>query len=697
MKSKFHLIYYVLLSLFLGCNESRETSSRDQVINDSDSLSIWMDNGKNSKLSKLERLENLSKVFSTIERIESDSLKNNYYSKLSLSYLGLRDSLQFRKANNKSIIYSKNLGDSIKLAESYWDLSLFFSRNNIKDSAYYNYKNAQKIFEAIENNFLSARMLYNMAVVQSDIKDYTGSEINLIKAVSLFKQLKNNRRLYSCYNLLGLITLELNEYDRAIEYNNIALTYLRKVTKSGRRTYQERTLNNIGWIYQEQEKYDLAVETFEEVFKSDSLIYKDPILYSTTLANSAYSKLQLGQTDDDVEFSINKAIKIKDSLQDYRGLSLNYYYLSQYFLTKKDTVAAITNAKTSMTFAKQSTNNKRLLEVLKLMPMIDKANALDYTQHYARLTDSLQIADRRTRDKFTRIQFETDEVEAKNVLLARQQQLLIGIVIGLVLLALSIYIIISQRIKNQKLKFLQSQQESNQEIFNLMLSQNQKLEEGKQIEQKRISEELHDGILGQMLGVRLILTGLNKKTDEASIGQRAEFIKKLQQLEEEVRTISHELNDASYQKIHNFISSIQDLITTINASAELNCEFTHDGGVDWDQLSGEVKINVYRIVQESIQNTIKHAQATYVKVNFAASEIGFSVTIADDGIGFETKKGKKGIGLKNIISRVHKINGALDIQSSPGNGTTISIETPGPELWNLKDPSILPPLKEGII
>jgi len=594
------------------------------------------------------------------------------------------------------MLLSKKIDDSTSHAEAHWDLAVFLERKNIRDSAYYHYSQANNIYKNLNNELNSGLMFYNIARIQSQVEDYTGSEISLIKAIAILKPLNNIRDLYDCYSLLSVITLELKEYDRALEYRNLALNYLKKISKVNRGTLQEKTINNIGWIFQEQGNFTLALEAFEEAFKSDSLFYKDPKLYSTTLANRAYSKLQLGLTDN-VQLSLNKAIKIKDSLQDYRGLSLNYYYLSQYFLTKKDTVAAITNAKKSMAYAKQSTNNKRLLEVLKLMPIIDKANALDYTQHYARLTDSLQIADRRTRDKFTRIQFETDEVEAKNVLLARQRQLLIGIVIGLVLLALSIYIIISQRIKNQKLKFLQSQQESNQEIFNLMLSQNQKLEEGKQIEQKRISEELHDGILGQMLGVRLILTGLNKKTDEASIEQRADFIKKLQQLEEEVRTISHELNDASYQKIHNFISSIQDLITTINASAELNCEFTHDGGVDWDQLSGEVKINVYRIVQESIQNAIKHAQASFVKVNFAASEIGFKVTIADDGIGFETKKGKKGIGLKNIISRVHKINGALEIQSSPGEGTTISIETPGPELWNIKAPSTLPPLKEGII
>ena len=104
---------------------------------------------------------------------------------------------------------------------------------------------------------------------------------------------------------------------------------------------------------------------------------------------------------------------------------------------------------------------------------------------------------------------------------------------------------------NSQLKFKQKQQESNQEIYNLMLSQQGKFEEGKQLEQKRISEELHDGILGEMLGIRLILSGLNEREDQASIDQRAALIEKLRDLEEEIRTISHELNHAAYKKFHN--------------------------------------------------------------------------------------------------------------------------------------------------
>src|SRR5690606_24863227 len=108
-------------------------------------------------------------------------------------------------------------------------------------------------------------------------------------------------------------------------------------------------------------------------------------------------------------------------------------------------------------------------------------------------------------------------------------------------------------------------------------------EEGKQLEKKRVSEELHDGILGQMLGIRLILSGLNTKTDDESVLKRSELLKKLQLLEEEIRTISHELSKAAQEKINNFIVSIEELVQTIRDSSKMKCFFKYDDRVDWDQ------------------------------------------------------------------------------------------------------------------
>ena len=393
------------------------------------------------------------------------------------------------------------------------------------------------------------------------------------------------------------------------------------------------------------------------------------------LGNLALSRLKSGDLDG-VEDQLLTSRRIRDSINDLEGLSLVHHSLAEYHLLTGDVAQSKRDADQSLEYAKQSENNKRILLTYQLLSKIDTKNAAAYADAYIELNDSLQMQERKLRDKFARIQFETDEFIEENRLLARQRQLWIGIATGLLLLAIAILIIITQRTRNQKLRFEQQQQEANQEIFNLMLSTSQKVEEGKHNEQKRISEELHDGVLGQMNGIRMVLLGLNKKNDEGSVNMRSEAIEKLQNVQEEIRTISHELSDAAYQKFHNFIISIKDLVSTISQASEIACEFDYDLDTDWDDLSGEIKINLYRIVQEGLQNCVKYSHAKLIKLNFGANDSELTISLEDDGVGFNTRKAKKGIGHKNINSRLEKIGGSWDIQSAPGKGTKLNIRVP---------------------
>lgn len=661
------------LMLLMGCGTNEDGKTTTIQERKKDSILEWVKNSRNTSISKAEREQWLTQAYDAAIDSQNDSLKSRYFSRISLSYLKLEDSTGFRRTNKIAMDLSKRIGDSISHAETHWDLGIFFRGNSVQDSAYYHYQEAQKIYSKTNNDFFSARLLYNMALVQASVKDYTGSEITTIRAIELLKPLDKYIQLYNCYNNLGSISNELNEYEKAIEYYTKALEYQDKINQKN--NLRPVTINNIGVVHLEQGQYAKAKGFFEEVLQYDSLFYKETRLYGKAINNLAYSKMQLGE-ETELPMLFEKAIQTQDSINDLFGISRSYYGLTEYYLDNKDTVSALRNAISTKEYAKESSNNKRLLEILKLFPRLDPKNAAAYTQEYIALNDSLQMEERKTRNKFARIRFETDEFIAQNQLLAQQRQLWIGIALGLVLLAGSIFIIIYQRIKNQRLKFEQQQQQSNQEIFDLMLTQKKKVEEGKQQEQKRISEELHDGILGQMNGIRMMLLGLNKKTDQAAVDQRLEVIGKLQNVQEEVRTISHELNYASYQKIHNFINSIQDLIRSIADAAQMTYTFDYDEELDWDELNGDLKINIYRVVQESLQNCVKHAKAKTLSLQFRAEKKLLKVEIADDGAGFDLRKGKRGIGLKNITSRVHKLQGTWGIKSKIGTGTTVTVLVP---------------------
>ncbi len=408
---------------------------------------------------------------------------------------------------------------------------------------------------------------------------------------------------------------------------------------------------------------------------TDSLRFKSPKTYSIALDNLAYSQFMAGETKFSGDL-LKEALEINIKENNFPEIAMGHYHLAEYYLAKNDTAQAISHAREALNMAQNSNDNSLTLQVLKMYPTLDPENAPAYLNEYLALNDSLQEEERKIRNKLARIRFETDEFIAENQLLARQRQLWITIAIGLFSLAVLVIVIIFQRIKNQKLQFQQGQQEANQEIFNLMLAQNQKMEEGKQSEQKRISEELHDGILGEMNGIRMVLLGLNKKTDDDAINMRGKAIEKLQVVQEEIRTISHELNDTSNQKFHNFIISIEDLLKSICEAADIEYHFNYDEGLDWDALSGETKINLYRIIQESLQNCIKHAAAKKIYVHMDTTNNTVKITIKDDGRGFHIKKGKKGIGHKNITSRISKLNGDWGLESTPGKGTVVTLEVP---------------------
>lgn len=668
------LIYYFLsFLLFVSCKNQPEENSTLLGTAKSDSISYWISEGKDNSLSIDFRKQQLQLAYSKIKSLKNDSLKVKYFSQISLAYLRLDDSLKFRTSNKETLYLANRINDTTTQAESHWDLADYFSENALQDSAFYHFAAAQKMYSGLKDNFMSARMLYNMANVQADVKDYTGSEINTISAIELLKPLRKDIYLFYCYNLLGSISLEINEYDRALEYYQTAITYLDNLEEAG--NLKQMSKNNIGVVYQEQGNHTKAIPLFKSFLEQTGLRKNEPLMYSRTLSNLVYSRFKLKDTVGIISL-FNEAITIQDSINDINGIARTHYNLAEFYLEQKDTALALNHAREAKMYAAESNNNKRLLQTLRLFPHLDPKNTYEYAEEYIKLDDSLQREERRIRDKFARIRFETNEVLLNNQLLARQRQLWVGIAAGVFLLALAVFVIINQIRRNQKLQFQRKQQESNQEIFNLLLSQKGKLEEGKHLEQRRVSEELHDSILSQMLGIRLVLTALNSKTDEDAIAKRAELLKKLQELEEEIRTISHELSNASYQKIHNFMISIQDLLEVTKQSSKINFEFKYDSEQDWDQLSSDIKINLYRIVQEILQNCVKHALAKNINFNFAAENDFLQITIIDDGKGFDASKAKRGIGMKNIVSRLKKINGTWDIDSKIGQGTKIYLEIP---------------------
>ncbi|SNR44425.1 Signal transduction histidine kinase [Maribacter sedimenticola] len=678
LKKYLHTI--LLLFILQGCSKSETILDEKVQPSTNDSISIWIKESQTVHINDLAKLELLQKAVQYAAYPQSDTIKAKYYTQLSYDQNFTFDSTLFREVNKNAIKFNQKIKDSLSLGNAYWDLAFFYNNYAIQDSAYYAYNEAQKIFEGISQVEMSGRMFLEMAKIQTEIKDYIGSESTVIKAIEQFKQTDNTLFLYHSYNLLGISSGSLGEVEKSLAYYNEALYYLNQLNFNN---YEEaQLLNNIGVVYRDNKDYNKAIENFNKVLTTNEILQKNPKLYAIALSNLATSRLYKNDTAG-VNSLFIKAINLKTNLNQKTSLATSYHKYAEYKAYAKDTATAIINAKKAENLSLESENNETLLQTWSLLATLDKKNSIDYFEKYIQLDDSLQKEERKQQNKFARIRFETDEFIAENVeleseknILSRQRSIWIAIAGGLFLLGLSIYIIITQRAKNQKLRFDQQQQANNQEIFNLMLTQKQKVDEVKRLEQKRISEELHDGVLGKMLGARMILTGLNKRVTEEAIAEKSKALGSLQEIENEIRSISHELSHTAYQKINNFTDSIESLLDAAKRNVAINTFFKFNEDEDWDSLDGDIKINAYRIIQETFQNAIKHAQCSIFEITFLRTDDEFKIIMSDNGVGFKNVKGKKGIGIRNITSRINKLNGTWNIESAKGKGTTITLRIP---------------------
>ena len=662
-----NLFFYLFLLVTIQYSYSQ---SKD--FGELDSISYLIDRAKDPSISLIERLSFAESAKRLAERSNRDTIANLAYRYIALNHFNLKNYNLFKKASQDYLEHSKKIKDSFAIARANVYLGRFYAPIE-SDSAYFYYYNAEKIYRSIRDTLELGKTLLKIAIVQKNEKDFIGSEVSTIEGISILESLDADEFLASLYNNLGIVYNELGDYFEAIKYHEKALEIKKKFD---RRDFskEEESMNNIAVVYKNAKNYIKALENFDKILQNDSLKIKDPSFYALVLGNFAHTKFLLNERDSVLELYL-KALKVCDSINDdYRAIELSIH-LSEYYnnLNQKD--SAKYYAYKAKNYATNWHNDDYLKALLNLSKIEEDSLAVNYYQEYITLNDSLVNKERAIRNKFARIRYETKEIEQRNEQITKERLYLLILSGALILSIFLIYSTISQRAKNKELRLNQLQQEANEEIYNLMLTQQDKIEEGRAQEKKRISEDLHDGILGRLFGTRLSLDSLNEKTDVDTVKNRGVYIEELKAIEQEIRKISHDLN-SDIVSGSGFFDIIKTLVENQTKVYNLKYELKKNDDIDWEGIPNKTKINFYRIIQESLQNIYKHADAKLVKINFELKNDFILLEISDDGNGFEINKVKKGIGLKNIASRVEDLGGDLDINSMRGKGTTILVLIP---------------------
>jgi signal transduction histidine kinase len=187
-------------------------------------------------------------------------------------------------------------------------------------------------------------------------------------------------------------------------------------------------------------------------------------------------------------------------------------------------------------------------------------------------------------------------------------------------------------------------------------------------ERKRIAELLHDDI-----GNKLNILSLWINNEDSLNNKRSREVIKQQipALIEATRTISHSLYPVNLEKF-GLILALEALISNVNESLPIQLIVNHD----YQKRPISFEVQIYRIIQEFLSNVIKHAKASNMLIHIRDTETSLAVILSDNGVGFDNSILKKGMGLKNIDSRIKSINAFSKWKSKKGNGSRLIIILP---------------------
>ena len=569
--------------------------------------------------------------------------------------------------------YEEGIAIALKLKAVYE-----YRKSNFDRSISY-YNQSLAIFNKLKNNLEIGKAYLNIAISYQGKNDFVNVAANCLKALPYFEKLKDDNGQGRVLNLLGVIAFEQHRYKKANEY---FFQYNALVKKSKDTTEIGSSYNNIARTYQELHQVDSA------------MLYNEKALTLNKLIKNEFGKSKNYQNLGELYASVKKydralyynklAMEICQRLGDQKFLSHNYSDIGINYLNLKDTVNGLKWINKSMDIAKKVGENEVLSTGYRVLSDIE-ASQRQYKVAYTNLVSSsnardsvLNISTSRTIEEL-KTRYETEKKE-NQIKLLRQQTILqrlqirqrntylVTAILLLIIGAGISYLIYSRRKAREQIALQQEVSRQREIAAREVLNAEER-------ERRRMGSDLHDGV-GQLLSSALL--NLNRLHTEPSFEEQrllsTQTLSLITESYDEIRSISHQIIPNVLVK-HGLSIAISDFLEKIGKHS-IKVSFDTDGLTG--RLPEQTETILYRIIQEAVTNIIKHAQASKLSIQLIKDAGGINLAIEDNGKGFDTSRlqNAKGIGMKNIYSRVAYLKGSIDIQSDYGKGTLIAIFIP---------------------
>jgi len=194
-------------------------------------------------------------------------------------------------------------------------------------------------------------------------------------------------------------------------------------------------------------------------------------------------------------------------------------------------------------------------------------------------------------------------------------------------------------------------------------------------ERYEIGAELHDNVCQILTASHMSFKMLKNNLSDKDVIWYEQGTRYIQNATQEIRNLSHHLAPVFFEDT-TLEEAIDELITSIDIEKQYDIRLQFNDAFKQFLCTQEFQLSLYRILQEQFRNIVKYAQATIITVNGIVENNALILTITDNGIGFNAKRVKHGIGLANIKRRTEVFNGNFTINTTVGNGTTLKVEVP---------------------
>jgi signal transduction histidine kinase len=543
-----------------------------------------------------------------------------------------------------------------------------------------------------ESNYDQAAQGYRLLAERdlAEVENLDRAIKNYLEAQKLFRRAGDSVNMYQVIADLGRLYCGSEYYLEAVDMFERVRSY---AERSQDTLVQARMLQQIGEIYIARNMIQEASDYFLRASRMN-LLLKDTLLSTinrlTITALTGRKNIFSDQPD-----SVKLELTTFDSIRYQSFLPSIHLHVGMYNMQAKKYQLALYYFTQGLKLAGNNVFVKREL-FRKQADVYEKMNdypaALAVMKTYNAFNDSLTDANRSMNIQTMLNKYKENEQASELKEMTRDRNITAlksrmsflvrnALLVAVVLMLIVSYFVIRgyQERLNQNQIITQQNEEINERKI-IELESNLKIEtmssmlQGQEVERERIARDLHDSLGGLLSTVKLHFDAIQAKNPD--ITHQKEYSKAYNLLDEacnEVRTISNNMQPGALLKM-GVIPAIKDLINRIESEDTPHIEFIHFGALN--DLPTNLTLQLYRIVQELLYNSIKHAQAKEILIQLIRNDEDIEIMVEDDGKGYDPNEVKKGMGTENVSARVNFLKGEISVHSEIAVGTTTMITLP---------------------